>query len=74
MQCRDIIEHLEQLSPVSFASDWDNVGLLAGRREKEVQRIFIALDATDEIVDEAVRVDADMLLTHHPLIFKGIKI
>ncbi|MCR4637015.1 MULTISPECIES: Nif3-like dinuclear metal center hexameric protein [Butyrivibrio] len=73
MQCRDIIEHLEQLSPVSFASDWDNVGLLAGRREKEVQRIFIALDATDEIVDEAVRVDADMLLTHHPLIFKGIK-
>ena len=40
---------------------------------EEVQRIFIALDATDEIVDEAVRVDADMLLTHHPLIFKGIK-
>lgn len=73
MQCREIIEHLEQLSPTSFAEDWDNVGLLAGRYEREVHRIFVALDATDEIVDEAVRREADMLLTHHPLIFHGIK-
>ena len=73
MRCGDIIEHLEQLSPVSYAESWDNVGLLAGRREREVRSIFVALDATDEIVDEAVRREADMLLTHHPLIFKGIQ-
>ncbi|WP_026508187.1 Nif3-like dinuclear metal center hexameric protein [Butyrivibrio sp. MC2013] len=73
MRCGDIIDHLESLSPVSFAEEWDNVGLLAGRREREVRRIFVALDATDEVVDEAVRHEADMLLTHHPLIFKGIR-
>lgn len=73
MRCKDIYEHLEQLSPVSFAQSWDNVGLLVGREERQVNRIFVALDATDEVVDEAVRVEADMLLTHHPLIFDGIK-
>ena len=61
MKCSEIIEHLEQLSPPSFAEDWDNVGLLAGRRDKEVQRIYIALDATDEVVDDAVRCGADLL-------------
>jgi dinuclear metal center YbgI/SA1388 family protein len=73
MKCSEIIEHLEQLSPPSFAEEWDNVGLLAGRRDKEVQRIYIALDATDEVVDDAVRCGADMLLTHHPLIFRPMK-
>ena len=73
MKCSEIIEHLEQLSPPSFAEDWDNVGLLAGRKEKEVQRIYIALDATDEVVEDAVRCGADMLLTHHPLFFHAVK-
>ncbi|WP_026505383.1 Nif3-like dinuclear metal center hexameric protein [Butyrivibrio sp. NC3005] len=73
MQLSEVIDHLEQLSPPSYAESWDNVGLLAGRKDKEVQRVFIALDATDEVVDEAIRRDADLLLTHHPLIFKGIK-
>ena len=73
MKCSEIIEHLEQLSPPSFAEDWDNVGLLAGRRDKEVQRIYIALDATDEVVDDAVRCGADLLLTHHPLIFHAVR-
>lgn len=73
MKCSEIIEHLEQLSPLSFAEDWDNVGLLAGRRDKEVQRIYIALDATDEVVDDAVRCGADLLLTHHPLIFHAVR-
>lgn len=70
MKCDEIIKKLESLSPASFAEDWDNVGLLAGRRDKEVSTIYIALDATDEVVREAVRLGADLLLTHHPLIFK----
>lgn len=73
MKCDEIIKSLEQLSPPSFAEGWDNVGLLAGRRDKEVSRLYIALDATDEVVEEAVRVGADMLLTHHPLIFSPMK-
>ena len=72
MQLSEVIDHLEQLSPSSYAESWDNVGLLAGRKDKEVQRVFVALDATDEIVDEAIRRDCDLLLTHHPLIFPSI--
>lgn len=70
MKCDEIIKKLESLSPASFAEEWDNVGLLAGRRDKEVSTVYIALDATDEVIKEAVRLGADLLLTHHPLIFK----
>ncbi|MBQ8198158.1 MAG: Nif3-like dinuclear metal center hexameric protein [Lachnospiraceae bacterium] len=73
MRCEDVIRKLEELSPVSYAESWDNPGLLAGRKDKEIKKIYIALDATTEAIEEAIRVGADMLLTHHPLIFKGIK-
>lgn len=73
MRCGDIIEKLEILSPIPFAEEWDNVGLLAGRRDKKVERIFLAVDATDEVIEQAVAFQADMLITHHPLIFKGLK-
>lgn len=73
MQCREIMEKLEKLSPVSFAESWDNVGLLAGRYEKEIHKVMLALDASDEVVEEAVRKGADLLLTHHPLIFSARK-
>lgn len=72
MKCYEIIEKLESLSPITFAEEWDNVGLLTGRRDKEVQSVYIALDATDEAIEEAVRLGADLLLTHHPLIFRKL--
>ncbi len=72
MKCYEIIKKLEALSPISYAEDWDNIGLLAGRRDKEVNIIYVALDATDDVIDEAVRLGADLLLTHHPLIFKKL--
>lgn len=73
MKCSEILEKLEALAPVSMACDWDNPGLLAGRADKEVETIFLALDATDEVVEEAALAGADLLLTHHPLIFKAVK-
>lgn len=72
MKCCDIIEKLESLSPPVFAEEWDNIGLLAGRRDKEVGTVYIALDATDDVIGEAVRLGADLLLTHHPLIFRKL--
>lgn len=72
MQCDELIEKLEQLAPTGCACDWDNVGLLAGRGDKEVKKVFIALDATDEVVEYAVQWGADLLITHHPLIFKPL--
>lgn len=73
MRCDELIKKLERLAPVECACDWDNVGLLAGRNDKEVKKVFIALDATDEVVAEAAAWEADFLLTHHPLIFKPLK-
>ena len=73
MRCNELIQILERLAPVSCACDWDNVGLLAGRSDKEIKKVFLALDATDEVVEEAIRWEADMLITHHPLIFKPLK-
>lgn len=72
MKCYEIIEKLESLSPITYAEEWDNVGLLAGRRDKEVETVYIALDATDSVIGDAVRLGSDLLLTHHPLIFKKI--
>lgn len=73
MKCDDILKRLEELAPVSYACDWDNPGLLAGRRGKEVSEILLALDAVDDVVEEAVKQKVDLLITHHPLIFKAMK-
>lgn len=73
MQCEEILDLLEQVAPKQYACDWDNVGLLVGNRKKQVSRIYVALDATDEVIDEAVIQKADLLITHHPLIFSGQK-
>lgn len=73
MKCSEVMEKLEGLAPRSFAESWDNVGLLAGRYEKEIGTVMIALDATDGVVEEAVQRGADLLLTHHPLIFSARK-
>lgn len=68
-----VTDLLEELSPKSYAEEWDNVGLLVGREDKEINTIFIALDATDEVIDAAIECEADMLITHHPMIFKPVK-
>ena len=73
MRCTDIMRRLEVLAPLSFAEQWDNVGLLAGRSAKEVKSVYLAVDATDEVIEDAVDAGADMLITHHPLIFSPLK-
>lgn len=73
MLCREIIQVIEAAYPREAALDFDNVGLLAGRVEKEVNRVYLALDATDAVIDRAVSAGADMLITHHPLIFSPLK-
>lgn len=73
MLCKDIISVIERMYPPAAALEWDNVGLLAGRDDKEVKSIYVALDAGDEVIDTAADTGADMLITHHPLIFGGLK-
>ena len=68
-----LFEFLQNKFPNEAAMTWDNVGLLCGRSEKEIKKVYIALDATSKVIEEAISVKADVLLTHHPLIFSGIK-
>lgn len=73
MKCKEIIKKLEQIYPLSFAASWDNPGLQIGDPEKEIHIIYLALDATDEVIHHAAEAGADLLITHHPMIFSGMK-
>lgn len=73
MTVSEIIKLIEgEVSPEK-ALDWDNVGLLVGDPTSRVRRIYLALDATDPVIEHAAAWNADLLLTHHPLIFSGVK-
>ena len=72
MKCKKIIEIIEEAFPMKYAESWDNTGFQVGNREKEVTHIFVAMDVTDENIEEAIRVGADMILTHHPMIFSPL--
>ena len=67
----DILSFVESLAPRSMKMDWDNVGLLCGRREKEVKKILVALDPFRNVIEEAIAIGADCIVTHHPLIFRN---
>lgn len=73
MKAKEVIAKLEELSPLSYAADWDNPGLMVGRLDKPVSKVYIALDATDAAIGKAIEYDCDMIITHHPMIFKPIK-
>ena len=69
MTAKDILQFLETLAPRTMKMDWDNVGLLCGRESREVNRILVALDPFEGVCQEAARWGADLIVTHHPLIF-----
>ncbi len=64
---------LEKRMPASLAEDYDNVGLLAGSKENTVTRVLCALDLTEAVLDEAVCLGAELIVTHHPILFFGRK-
>ncbi len=69
---RSVVSVAHQLWPLSGAEDWDSPGLSAGNNDSEIRRILLAVDAVAATVDEANNVQADLLLTHHPLLFRGV--
>ena len=73
MLCKDVLEVIEFFYPQNTALDFDNVGLLCGRYDKEVKKVFIALDATDEVIAQACDWGADLLITHHPMFLSPFK-
>ena len=70
---KEIYSFLDNLAPFSSAAPWDNTGLLVGDLSKEVKRVMLSLDVTKEVIDEAIKENVDLVITHHPLIFEGVK-
>ena len=73
MTVHDILTFVETLAPPSMKYDWDNVGLLCGSAGQEVHKILVALDPFEGVCREAAEKGADLLVTHHPLIFRPRK-
>lgn len=69
----EVAAHLETLAPVQTAADWDNVGLLLGDPAASVDRLMTCLTVTPDVVAEAVAERADLIVAHHPILFKGSK-
>ncbi|MBQ1936565.1 MAG: Nif3-like dinuclear metal center hexameric protein [Bacteroidales bacterium] len=73
MKVRDIMALIEGLAPLHYQDEWDNCGLQVGLPDADVSKVLVCLDVTEEIVDEAVRKGCEMIVSHHPLIFKALK-
>ena len=73
MRVRDITSVIEGFAPLAIQESWDNSGLILGSPDQEVHGILLGFDCTPELVDEAAGCGADMIVTHHPLIYGGLK-
>ena len=73
MKLSVITSYLEELAPLTSQENYDNSGLITGDPEMEIQNALIALDCTEAIVDEAIKKGCNLIIAHHPIIFKGLK-
>ena len=73
MILQDIINIIESVAPLSYQEAWDNSGLQVGDRNAEVHEALLTVDVTESVVDEAISLGCDLIVSHHPLIFRGLK-
>lgn len=73
MLIQEITNHLEKIAPVSLQESYDNSGLLIGTYNKDIKKALITLDVTEEVIKEAENEKCDLIISHHPVIFKGLK-
>lgn len=73
MQVKDICKAIESIAPLFYQEDYDNAGLIIGNPEQEVTQILLCLDSTETVIDEAISKGCNLVVAHHPLIFKGLK-
>ncbi len=72
MTVKDIYDYLNSIAPFETAEEWDNCGITVGSFEKEVNKIYIALDVTNDVLEDAISFGADLVITHHPMIFNPV--
>jgi dinuclear metal center YbgI/SA1388 family protein len=73
MNVKSICELIEEVAPLALQESYDNAGLLVGNSQMEVTSILISIDITEEVIDEAIRKKCNLIISHHPLIFSGLK-
>ncbi len=73
MVVQDVINHLHNLAPLAYAEDFDNVGLLVGNKSQTVSGVLVTLDTIEAVVDEAIKNNCNLIVSFHPIIFKGLK-
>ena len=73
MKIKDLTHFLENIAPRSYQENYDNSGLLVGDPEQKIKGVLICLDSTEEVVEEAIQKKSNLIIAHHPIIFKGLK-
>ena len=73
MKLTELIDKLNEKFPENICESWDNVGLLLGDKDKEVKKVLIALEVNSKAIDKAIQERVDVIISHHPLIFKSLK-
>ena len=74
MTVKDIYDYLNEIAPFDTAEEWDNCGLNIGSFDSEVKKIYIALDVTSKVIAAAKEFGADLVITHHPLLFSSVSV
>src|ERR1700755_1728620 len=73
MKLSQLTTYLESLAPLSYQEDYDNAGLIVGHPDQEIHQALISLDCTEAIVDEAIAKSCQVIISHHPIVFRGLK-
>src|SRR5690606_20057940 len=73
MIIQDVIDYLEELAPLHYAEDFDNVGLLVGNKNEKLKGILVTLDTLETVIDEAIENNCNLIVSFHPILFKGLK-
>ena len=73
MKLSEITNFLEALAPLNYQEDYDNAGLIVGHPDDEIHAALVSLDCTEQIVNEAIEKNCNLIISHHPIVFKGLK-
>ncbi len=73
MQIKNVTSFLEELAPLAYQESYDNAGLIVGNPDTPIKAVLVSLDATEKVVEEAIQRECNLIVAHHPIVFKGLK-
>ena len=73
MKIKEVIKYLEDIVPLTYQESYDNSGLILGDKDLDIKGVLISLDCTEEVLDEAIKTNSNLIISHHPIIFNAIK-